>query len=331
MDMTPYSDYWRQALPTYMGHWPGNLLGHIPTALIALDKREARDLLELNMVLIDSKHHELAHEAEALATASIPRQVSDKQIHDALSQYCQDRMQRLVGETAGHVHSLVNRMADAIQDLGGKIFVRLDSRSPKDSWQGHQEGFACTTAARALQLLTDSERVYEDLSAAKAQNRSVWIALRKWVDIHKEAEFRVIYNGATKAMCVSQYHYREDWKQDSPELNPVLNPIFVMQAIRNLWREVGDQILESAADGSVVFDVYVKREFDLQEFSIVNTPNGRGVDVGPSGRMWLTAHLIEINPFMEMTDPCLFNWEKDMFDKDEFRYKKDGLVVGGVL
>ena len=45
-------------------------------------------------------------------------------------------------------------------------FIRLGSRSPKDSWVGHREGFKVTCADKAFRLLTDSERIYEDLMLA---------------------------------------------------------------------------------------------------------------------------------------------------------------------
>ena len=82
------------------------------------------------------------------------------------------------------ISSIVAKLEDAMGHFLEGAFVRLGSRSPKDSWLGFRKGFRCRNARKAIALLTDaSERMAEDLQLAIAQDYPPHIFLREWIDV----------------------------------------------------------------------------------------------------------------------------------------------------
>jgi hypothetical protein len=171
---------------------------------------------------------------------------------------------------------LMETLQSAIDKFPNGAFVRLGSRSPKDSWTGHRKGFRVTTAQEALELLIDSERVWDDLVQFKNLELNAYIAVREWLEIPMSMEFRCFMR-AGELVGISQYDYTKGDR--FPEV------VEKHDAIKGAIEAFFPSFAEACHLDSVVFDVFIRDE------------RGDGE---------LTARLLEINPFNWMTDPCLF-------------------------
>lgn len=167
------------------------------------------------------------------------------------------------------------RIGAAISGYPKGCYVRLGSRGPKDGTE--PQIWPATSQEHAIQNLTaNSERIYEDLEAALAFDYLPWIWLRQWLPVAPQNEFRCFLRNR-KLVGISQYNYHNGpipWIQEhEQELEWVIGNIFAPQFIK-----------ASHLD-DVVFDVVVRnRESE-----------------------W-SCKMLEINPFLEMTDACLFDW-----------------------
>lgn len=179
--------------------------------------------------------------------------------------------------------TIVNLLDTSIQRVGGKAFVRLGSRSPKDCWLPREEGDIRKGLVRngeqAFRRLTaNSERLYEDLQTALAMGYEPWIWVRKWVEIAPWQEFRCFMRDR-EMVAISQYDYYQG-KMD--ELAENIGPIEA--AIKEFFQR---SFLPAIHLDSVVFDV-----------------------IAAPGEGGFTVSLVEINPYSMLTDPCLFSWSE---------------------
>jgi hypothetical protein len=176
-----------------------------------------------------------------------------------------------------------------IADVGGRAFVRLGSRSPKDAYTQLDPMVTC--GAQALErLLACSERVNEDLHLAVSQRYLPHIWVREWCDIKPYEEFRC-FMYKRKLLGVSQYIYSDHSQEYDGAYPQIYN---YAKTIRDLiWRFFTIFRLRSHMD-TVIFDVFVKM-------------NG-------------SVTLLELNPYFDLTDPCLFDWRRDPL-KATFRYR----------
>jgi D123 len=80
---------------------------------------------------------------------------------------------------------------ETIASQGGASFLRLGSRSPKDSPRAHRLGLRVQDAAEALALVTDgSQRCAADLRLALQHEQVSHLALRPWQDFAPWQELR---------------------------------------------------------------------------------------------------------------------------------------------
>ncbi len=186
------------------------------------------------------------------------------------------------GETFGPrgmlaVDGIKDRLGKAMAFFPNGAFVRLGSRSPKVSWNGHREGFKCRTAADAIALLTDcSERMHGDLQLALHEKYQPTIWLREWHD-DLGYEIRCFVKGR-RLVAASQYEY----KCIADDLYEHRRSI-----IEAIVRYVEQDFLPVCHLEDVIVDLAVRRK--------VHDKHG--------------VVLIEINPYFEHTDPCLFDWK----------------------
>lgn len=174
------------------------------------------------------------------------------------------------------------------------VFVRLGSRSAKDALYPHKKKIF--TGKEALTNLTAcSERINDDLSLAIQYNYESYIWLREWKNIPEWAEFRCFMKDR-KLVGISQYNYLKNAKY--PEI--IKNKEVIVATIKwwftNFFKE------KSHLD-TVIFDVYLKK-ISQGHYSV-----------------W-ECKLLEINPFFELTDPCLFDWRKPEEFKGQFLYNE---------
>lgn len=242
-------DYWERVLPTYIENWPAGLYNlSIPQVNLKLPMPKAMILIWEH--LADGKE-------------STPLEMS----------------------YLGAVDAKITKAGLAFPD---GFFVRLGSRSPKDSWVGYEEGFKCVDGRKALRMFLDSERIWEDLQLADTKGYEPQIWLRQWQEIPQWGEFRCFMRDK-KLVGISQYDYLDGQRYDEI----AENADSIHWAIDKFFTGL---FLPKIHLDSVVFDVWVKRRVRGNEQS------------------W-EVRLLEINPFGVFTDPCLFSW-KDGGDFD---------------
>lgn len=203
-----------------------------------------------------------------------------------------------------------NRLVEIARELDGKVrrvmaqakapgvFVRLGSRSPKDSywwWRDeHRDAgkdpatapWPITSGQDAVKLLLEtSERVNDDLLLAVANNYSPHIWVRAWEEMLPWQEFRCfIHEG--RILGISQYDYmgRKVHPQLVRDRGLYVNAVMLF---------LNKRVIPSLHIPSAVVDLYVQ---------VNHMPSGRGRKA--------SARLLEINPYFSLTDPCLFTWEE---------------------
>jgi hypothetical protein len=185
---------------------------------------------------------------------------------------------------------LCKRLDEALVKMPNGAYVRLGSRSPKDSFC--TDGFKVTKSGQVLTLFLNSERIFDDLCLAIKENYIPHIWVRQWIDIPKWSEFRCFMHNR-KLVGISQYYYYEMFQEI------IASHDSIKWAIEQFFPSFRD----ACHLDKVVFDIWTKRR-----------------DCG-NETMW-EVRLIEINPLFELTDPCLFNWHNPTDFNGDFRYIK---------
>lgn len=191
------------------------------------------------------------------------------------------------------VDGLAGRLAAALRLYPEGAFVRLGSRSGKDSTYAARHGLRVNNAAAALALLTeDSARIAFDLRLALRFNYPPHIFVRRWLDIPAWAEFRCFMK-SRQLVGISQYdcknlEHRPEIAEKAERIKAAIEAFFeVVRAASHL--------------DEAVFDVFISVSKGSQD-------GGIGVK------------LLELNPFSQETDACLFTW-RDGGDFDgSFRF-----------
>lgn len=191
------------------------------------------------------------------------------------------------------------------QDFKNKpVFVRLGSRSPKDSYYLNTEmngRHKITNVNQAMRVLLDSERIYDDLNAQQYFHYKSCLAVREYYSIDKE--FRCIVKD-NKLVGISQYVF---------EGEPYKKPFHYR------WDDI------NIIHHFMIAEHIVR--FELLERIPANAPP-LTIDIATTTRCPI---MLEINPFLNIplmsTDPCLFNHKEDKFEKLEFRFvDKNGVI-----
>lgn len=160
-------------------------------------------------------------------------------------------------------------------------FIRLGSRSAKDSYYALSRGLRVTNSQAAMRMLTGaSRRVAFDLMLAWRNKYRPHIFVRQWLDIPRWSEFRCFMKGR-KLVGISQY----DCKNLGHCAEIVENASRIQTAIAAFFDHF--RLISHVDD--VVFDVFLDVKHGRLDSSI---------DV----------RLMELNPFIPKTDPCLFDW-----------------------
>lgn len=252
--------FFRTAVKTYIENWPAGLYNEsIATALFQLTQKEMDALIETNAFTIEETGKEPSEESFTM--------VSD----------------------------LAKKITEHINRFPKGSYVKLGSRSPKDSYIGFKEGFCCLDGQKVIRLFNDSERVKDDLKSAQHNKYQSSVAVREWVKMPEWAEFRGFFKNK-KLVGLSQYNYRNN--KSYPEI------LENADSIQWAMQKKAEQIAAFLPAPDIVADfLYKVRVYGNERVSEVI--------------------LIEVNPFDIWTDPCLFNWNKDSFDSFEFRYNNN--------
>jgi hypothetical protein len=183
----------------------------------------------------------------------------------------------------GALEGLKARLDDAIRRFHGGAFVRLGSRSPKDTMLSMLTRNRAFDGAQALRLLTHgSERIAFDLRRCLRAAYTPWIFVRRWREIPPEVEFRCFMRDG-RLVGASQYHHGShfeglDTKETLEWLKDALLAFFPVLASHSHVT-------------TAIFDLIID----------------------PNGERPVT--LLELNPYGMSTDPCLFSWRAGDFDE----------------
>jgi len=251
-------NYWDTVRPTYIENWPSALSSlSIPSIDVPLTVDDARRL--------------------------------GTNIIEYGGEFC-------IGEyIRADISDIRPKVAAAVAKMPAGAFVRLGSRSPKDSWEGHKQGFKVLPGEDPLRFILDcSERMSDDLLLAIRYNYAPHIFVRQWMDIKPWSEFRCFMRDRN-LVGISQYNYLRG--KVFPEI--VRDADIIRWAIQDCFFPM---FREASHLADVVFDVWVEPH-----------------TMRDNTRVW-EVKLVEINPFFELTDPCCFKWGEDF--GGEFRYNK---------
>jgi len=249
-------EYFETVKQTYVENWPAGLMNHsISTVHFPLSEDEVNALINMNYMTVEDGRTPTEDDLRIAA-------------------------------------KLAERIDGYIAQFPRGAFVRLGSRSPKDSYEAHKKSFRYHSGREAITALCDSERIHDDLHLAKANNYTPHIVVREWIVIKPWQEFRCFYKNR-RLVGISQYNYLK--REVFPEVVEMAGSI--EWAIRIKSGMVANLL---PADDVVVDYIYKQRKYGNE---IINE-----------------AIMLEVNPFIIYTDPCLFNWSKDKFDQLEFRY-----------
>jgi hypothetical protein len=159
-----------RVMPFFMEHWPLALRAlTVQTEILALASRERDDLLKIIEATMD----------EPRDPWSIPAAMTFAQIFEHM-----------------------------IKEAGGRAFVRLGSRSPKDNpvaMDGNCMPIPAYSGRQAVEFLAYSERVLEDLSNARRANYLPTICVRRWIDMEFDQEFRCFVEDG-QIVGITQYY-----------------------------------------------------------------------------------------------------------------------------
>lgn len=190
------------------------------------------------------------------------------------------------------ITGLEARLDAAIASFQGNAFCKLGSRSAKDNWDAIKSGFCVRSGAEAIRLLLGSmERIPDDLMQAEVSGLSPSIWVRQWMDFPDWAEFRCLVQGR-RLIGVSQYNYQDGTPSTA-----------IVDHADDLLRQIADLV------AAVILHL--------------PTPD-LVVDIGfIQGKAPI---VIEINPFNDRTDPCLFRDDNPMSPSlaASFASKADG-------
>lgn len=221
---------------------------------------------------------------------NIPDKVLKHSIPSLSIKLTKDQTSRLIknnGEFGDHkppdITDVKNLLQKIIDQFPNGTFIKLGSRSPKDSFYGFVNGFKSNNSEESLNiLLGGSERIYEDLTLALNFDYNPHIWVREYIDIEPWSEFRCFVKD-NNLVGISQYNYLN---------NEIFDEIInqhksIEYAILSFFN---DFIKDNMTLENYIFDVFVKYK-KYKEYQI-----------------W-DVKLIEINPWLFMTDPCLYKWD----------------------
>jgi hypothetical protein len=179
------------------------------------------------------------------------------------------------------IDGLVEKIELALKNYSEGSFVRLGSRSGKDSSYAHNRGLKITDGNAAIRMLTEnSRRIAYDLRLALHHKYCPHIFIRQWLDIPTWSEFRCFMKNR-ELVGISQY----DCKNVGSSSKIIDNAEQIEMSIRGFFQQI--KLASHIDDG--VFDVFVKLNEQTTNISA-------------------KVQLLELNPFFQKTDACLFNW-----------------------
>jgi len=180
-------------------------------------------------------------------------------------------------------HDLNRQLRSAIDDLGGLVFVKLNSVAPTDAKWINGGSLKCVNLEQIYLLLKSSTKVSEfiqdvrTISLGDGENGDFYVTLRKWSNLHPAMEFRCFIKaktliGASQRDCSCHFDFLLRDREDIEETLAC----FV------------DEILSSEEQqcpySSFICDIYVDKA--------------------------KKCYILDINDFSVKTESLLYTWEE---------------------
>jgi hypothetical protein len=171
------------------------------------------------------------------------------------------RREAQTGEALAAIGKEIGR---CLQAFSGKAFLRLGSRSPKDTFY---PTLSFTAVAEAFAILSFSVRAFQDVHWATLYDYNVSLFIRPWVDIKKWQEFRCIIKDG-RLLGISQYYTQSG--QAYPEIRQAAGKL--AQTIHAFLEE---RVLPFAKHDSYVCDVLCRNDdISLIDYNLLTTKTG---------------------------------------------------------
>jgi len=171
---------------------------------------------------------------------------------------------------------ITESITNAISDLGGAVFPKLNWSSPRDAAWVNNESLKCRSAQDVYILLKSSDFIVYDLEHALGNLEQVenYIVLRSWCNLHKSMEFRCFVKDS-QIVAISQRNHTQFYQHLSSSLPHIEDLI---------WNTFENDIVDQFSLTTYVFDCYI----DTKE------------------KVWV----IDFNIWDPCTDALLFTWEE---------------------
>jgi hypothetical protein len=194
----------------------------------------------------------------------------------------------MTGYSAGSYFSVkfLNCIDDAL-----KKFPLVAPRIGFCSWKSPQIPILASYQSRGVlyTICSENERVARAIAAHLSSETALFLHLRKWHEIASWAEFRIFIRDR-RVIGISQYHHQSNFSEISTN----------ERAIKTSLSDFCRDLLDALHMDTVVADVFVERQ-----------ENDR-----------FRTMLIELNPFIQRTDPCLYTWKNGGDFEGGFRYRE---------
>lgn len=191
---------------------------------------------------------------------------------------------------------------ELLKNIGSSLekFTLVAPRIGFCSWKSPRIPILASYQSRGVlyTICSENERVARAIAAHLSSETALFLHLRKWHDIPAWAEFRIFIRDR-RVIGVSQYQHQSSF----PEISA--NEYAIKASLSDFCRD----LLDALHMETVVADVFVERQ-----------ENGH-----------FKTTLIELNPFIQRTDPCLYSWKNGGDFDGGFRYREAEAYTHAVL
>lgn len=180
-----------------------------------------------------------------------------------------------------------------------EIFVKLESRSPKDYIQNwpKEDYKALHNAREIVDALLGSMRTFEDLVFLTQLKDKVILYIRPFADLERRYEWRVFVKDK-KVIGISQQFYKETFSYNESYINILEKDILYF---------MNETCIPNITVSNFVADLYVYNYIYLSNL----------------GEFILFPSIIETNPY-GLSDPCLFETYDNLeSSKELLKYNKE--------
>ena len=148
---------------------------------------------------------------------------------------------------------LNSQIKRSLNDLGGKVFIKLNSTSPKDAVWINGGNLMCVNLEQIYLLLKSSSRISSEIDTLKcnssSENVKFSLIIRKWSNLHPAMEFRCfvvngIPIGASQRDCSCYYDF-------------LVNDKNTLES--TLFDFVSETVLPNIMNESLIIDIYVDK------------------------------------------------------------------------